>query len=147
MIYKLIQIIIILSHKGCHKTVNSVSVHAVMTKYRPKLPWNYFLHMLIVLGMVFSQFWVFGAFFLGFWAKFSDLFHLRIYLSLFSKWPSRSHSFHAKIGLKNDTPCAEKLLGGRLHAMLKSISSNISALGDPFFKQIFELKLWDQDGP
>ena len=97
---------------------------------------------------------------LGFWghfwgsqAKSSDFQKLRLYLLLYSKRPSRSHSFNAKIGLKSGPLWAvifeKKTIWGCglvWCAMLKKSFANFSAHCGPIFKPIFALKPWDRDG-
>ena len=70
------------------------------------------------------------------------------------KWPARAHSFNAKIGLKNGPPWAEIFKKKQnwvavwfgLACHIENTFANFSAHSGPFFKPIFALKPWDQDG-
>jgi len=82
-----------------------------------------------------------------------EYFLLCLYLSLYSKRPSRYYGFNVKICLKNEplwTEIFAKMYFNTAHQTKqptkKWVFSNISAQGGSFFKPIFALKPWDRDG-
>ena len=104
------------------------------------------------LALVFPQFWVFEAIFDDFWKFFINIFapfvtfivlKTTVLISRFQ----RKNRFEKRTTLGWDIWEKPLLAGGLVwHAMSKNIFVNISAQGGSFFKPIFALKPWDQDG-
>ena len=70
------------------------------------------------------------------WTKLSQTFSLRRYLLLYSKQPSWSHGFNAKIGLKNEPPWAEIF-----KKMFFNMAHQTKLPANNSFSQIYQLRL------